>query len=378
MTEGRLIAFFQDLHRYPELANREERTAARVRAALEEAGIELLPCPLPTGVAAVIRGKAPGRVIGLRADMDALPIQEESGLPYASEVPGVMHACGHDFHTACMLGAALLIKEKENQLRGAVKIAFQPAEEISDGGLKMMRTGLLDDVEEFYAGHTYPGFPAGVLGIKPGPVMAAPDAFTLRFRGLGAHAGNPHQGIDPIPAAAAFVLSVQTLVSRRKDAFEPAVISVTHLDAGSTWNVIPGEALVEGTVRTLNEKLRQEIIRELDAMAEAVAAAYGCRVETAWMMGPPPVVNDAGLCDFARETALRLGLKVDRQDNTMGGEDFSEYLKRAPGVFVRVGTGGGYTNHHPRFAADPAALYPAARFFAELALARAGLPNKGE
>lgn len=373
MTEDQLTAFFQDLHRHPELGNEEVRTTARVRAALEEQGVEILDPGLKTGLIAVIRGKRPGRVIGLRADMDALPLQEETGLPYASQRQGVMHACGHDFHTACMLGAALLLKEKEETLRGTVKIVFQPAEEISDGGEKMMQSGLLDDVQEFYAAHTYPAFPAGTLGIKEGPVMAAPDAFTIRILGEGAHGGNPHQGVDPIPAAAALVLSAQTLISRRKDAFEPAVLSITHLNAGSTWNVVPPSALIEGTLRTLDEGLRQETVRRLNAMAEAIAAAHGCRADITWMMGPPPVVNDAALCAAARKIASSLGFHVDRQANTMGGEDFSEYLKKAPGVFIRVGTGGGYTNHHPRFTADPAALYPAARFFASLALERAAI-----
>lgn len=373
MTEKQLIAFFEDLHRHPELGNQEVRTTKKIREALQDRGIEILDPGLGTGLVAVIRGKRPGRVIGLRADMDALPIQEETQLPYASLEEGVMHACGHDFHTACMLGAALLLKEKEAKLQGTVKIAFQPAEEVSDGGQRMVQSGLLDDAEEFYACHTYPAFPPGTLGIREGPVMAAPDAFTIRILGEGAHGGNPHLGVDPIPAAAALVLSAQTLISRRKDAFEPAVLSITHLDAGSTWNVVPPSALIEGTLRTLDEALRQDTVRRLTAMADAVAAAHGCRAETTWMMGPPPVINNAALCAAAREIAVQMGFQVDRQANTMGGEDFSEYLKKAPGVFIRVGTGGGYTNHHPRFTADPAALYPAARFFASLALQRAAL-----
>ena len=239
------------------------------------------------------------------------------------------------------------------------------------GGARMVKTGLLDDCQEFYAGHAYPGFPAGVLGIKPGPVMAAPDAFTLRIRGRGAHAGNPHQGIDPIPAAAAFVQSAQTLMSRVKDAFDPAVLSITHLEAGSTWNVVPEEALIEGTLRTLNQALREQMHDRVPDMAALIAKAHGCQSEFSWTVGPDPVINDAALCREAARVAREMGLEAKPQDNTMGGEDFSEYLKICPGAFIRVGTGGGYTNHHPRFTADPAALWPAARFFAELALQRA-------
>ena len=371
LTEQALIAFFQDLHRHPELGLHEIRTTEKIVEALKNAGIEVYPSGMETGAIAVIHGAKPGRVIGLRADMDALPMQEETNLPYASCQPGVMHACGHDCHTACMLGAALLIKEREKELAGTVKIVFQPAEEISEGGHVVAHQPILQDVQEFYAAHTYPPFPAGTLGIKPGPVMAAPDAFTIRIKGKGAHAGNPHQGIDPIPAAAALVLSAQTLVSRVKDAFEPAVLSFAHIQAGNTWNIIPEEALLEGTLRTLNPDLRKTLIARLDAMAESIAAAYGCTAEAQWMNGPDPVVNDEGLCREAAKVAQSLGLTVKRQDNTMGGEDFTEYLKICPGAFIRVGTGGQYANHHPKFAVDPAALWPAAHFFAELALRRA-------
>ena len=371
MTEAALIAFFEDLHRHPELALQETRTCQKVREALSAAGIPLVDTALPTGVIAVISGEKPGRVIGLRADMDALPIQEETDLPYASCVPGVMHACGHDFHTAAMVGAALILQERRKELTGTVKVVFQPGEEVSEGGKVLARAEMLRDVQEFYAAHTYPGFPAGTLGIKPGPVMAAPDAFTCVIRGKAAHGGNPHQGVDPIPAAAALVLSLQTLISRRKDAFEPAVLSVTHVQAGNTWNVVPQEALLEGTLRTLNEDLRLEMRKGMEEMAHQIAASFGCKASIQWQIGPGPVINDEALCEKAAAIAREMGLQAARQDNTMGGEDFSEYLKICPGAFIRVGTGGGFTNHHPRFTADERALWPAARFFAELALRRA-------
>ena len=371
MTERELIAFFEDLHRHPELAFEEERTTALLRRALLDAGVAVYPSGLPTGLIAVIEGTGPGRVIGLRADMDALPVQEDTGLAYASQEPGKMHACGHDFHIACMLGAALEIKRREKELRGTVKIVFQPAEEVAKGGRTAARQAVLQDCREFYAVHTYPGFPAGTLGVKPGPVMAAPDAFTIHIHGKGAHGGNPHLGVDPIPAAAALALSAQTIVSRFKDAFQPAVLSITHIQAGSTWNVVPEEAMLEGTLRTLNQTLREDMTARLNAMTAAVAQAYGCTADIRWTTGPDPVVNDPALCEKAAEIACGLGFAVKRQDNTMGGEDFSEFLKICPGVFIRVGTGGGYTNHHPKFTADERALWPAAQFFAELALRRA-------
>lgn len=377
MEERELIAFFEDLHRHPELGFEETRTAGRVRQALEDAGVELLDTGLATGLIAVIRGGRPGRVIGLRCDMDALPIQEESGLPYASEEPGKMHACGHDFHTAAMLGAALLLKKRESELAGTVKIVFQPAEELGTGGAKaVVDTGLLGDVEEFYALHSYPYFEPGTLGIKEGPVMAAPDMFRVTLRGRGAHAAQPHHGIDPVPAAAALIQAFQTVVSRSADPFDPVVVTVAHVEAGSAWNVIPETAVMEGTVRSLDNSVRRMAKGRMERLAASVAEAYGCTAEFEYVDGPDPVVNDASLCAAARELALEMGFRVDRQEDTMGGEDFSEYLKGCPGVFVRVGTGGQVPSHHPRFTVDSAALRPAAEYFAALARARAEYKTK--
>ena len=303
--------------------------------------------------------------------MDALPVQEESGLDYASVVPGKMHACGHDFHTSVMLGAAILLKQREDELKGTVKVVFQPSEEINSGARAMLGTGLLDDAREFYGIHSYPWFPAGTLGIKEGPVMASPDRFLISLRGRGAHGGQPHKGIDPVPAAASIVLAAQSIVSRMVNPFTPAVVSITRLQAGTTWNVTPETAELEGTVRVFSAGERDFIRSALRRIAESTAAAYGCSSGFEYEEGPDAVINDAGLCAAARDVALDLGLKVDRQEDTMGGEDFSEYLKRCPGVFIRVGTGGFCSAHHPKFTADPAALWPAANYFAELAIRRA-------
>ena len=367
-----LIAFFEDLHRHPELAFEEVRTTAKVRRALTDAGIELLDTGLPTGLIAVIRGSRPGRVIGLRCDLDALPIQEETALPYASEEPGKMHACGHDFHTACMLGAALLLKERQKDLAGTVKIVFQPAEEAGTGGSRsVVATGLLNDVEEFYAIHSYPYFDVGTLGIKEGAVMAAPDRFSVTLYGKGAHAAQPHDAIDPVPALAALIEGFQTAVSRNADPFDPAVVTIAKVQAGTAWNVIPETAALEGTVRTLDNGVRAMIRRRLEALAASIAAAYGCTADFRYAEGPDPVINDASLCAVCRDLALRSGFQVDRQEDTMGGEDFSEYLKICPGVFVRVGTGGHIASHHPAFTVDSAALPAAAEYFAALARERA-------
>ena len=330
MNQEALIDIFRDLHAHPELGMEEYRTTARILEVLRAHDICTLDTGLKTGAIAVIGGRsAPsGRVIGLRCDMDALPIQEESGLEYASRVPGVMHACGHDLHTAVMLGAALLLKEQESSLPGTVKIVFQPSEENDRGG---------------------------------------------RIHGRGTHAAQPYKGIDPIPAAATLALACQNILTRSLDPFIPAVLSVTHVEAGNTWNVVPEEALLEGTVRTLHAEARELIRSSLARMAESTAQTYGCTSEFFWTEGSPAVINDAGLCAYARELALGMGFRVDRQENTMGGEDFSQYLRHAPGVFIRVGTGGSYPSHHPRFTVDPSAIFPAAQFFARLAALRLGV-----
>ena len=380
MTERELVAFFKDLHQHPELGYEEFRTAEKVREQLSAAGIPMLDTGLPTGIIAVIQGDHPGKTIGLRCDMDALPITEQTGLPYASCENGKMHACGHDFHTSCMLGAALMLWEARQELHGTVKVVFQPAEElgVGTGAPLLVKTGLLDDVQEFYAIHTYPQFEAGTLGVKAGPMMAAPDRFSITLHGKGAHAGQPDKGIDPVPALAALILNLQPIVSRRVNPFDNAVITVAHIEAGNTYNVIPEAAFLEGTVRTLNPDTRAMIMSRLRAVAEGTAAAYDCTLDYRYDQGPDAVINDAGLCETAAALGREMGFAVRRQEDTMGGEDFSDFLKICPGVFIRVGTGGGYPGHHPKFNADPAALWPAARYFAMLARKRAEIDIQKE
>lgn len=368
--ENELLSLFKWLHQHPEIGCEEVNTTKRIRETLASEGVEILESPLETGLIARVTGAKPGRVIGLRCDIDALPIQEESGLEYASVNPGKMHACGHDFHTAVMLGAAILLKRQEAELAGTVKIVFQPSEENANGAQIAVDSGLLDDVEEFYGIHSYPWFETGTLGVKDGPVMAAPDRFEITIHGKGTHAAEPNKGRDPIPAAATIALAAQSVVSRSIDPFSSAVVSIAHIEAGNTWNIIPETALLEGTVRTLNQGVREHIRRELARIAESVASTYGCTADFRWHNGPAAVINDDALCNVVRELALKEGYRVDRQEDTMGGEDFSEYLRLCPGVFIRVGTGGSYPSHHPKFTVDPNALWPAAIFFAKLAAER--------
>ncbi len=366
MDEQTLIEEFKWFHRHPEIGYREHETTARLKGIFQRNGVKLLETGLETGMIAVI-GTGAGPVVGLRCDIDALPIQENSGLPYSSENDGFMHACGHDFHTACMLGAVLLLKERENKLPGTVKVIFQPAEENGNGARYIAASGLLNDISIFYAGHTYPWLEPGTLGIRPGPVMAAADRFVIHLTGKGAHAAHPELSVDVIPAAAAFIQSLQTIVSRAVNPFDTAVVSVTRVCAGNTWNIIPEEAVLEGTVRVLEPSVRSEIMAHLERITYGTASTYGCKASCDYRYGPDPVVNDESACERATALAHSLGFSVVHQSQAMGSEDFSEYLTVAPGAFIRVGTGGGVDAHTPQFTVNPSALYPAAKYFAALA-----------
>lgn len=367
--EQLLLETFYDLHAHPETAFEEVRTTAQLRTVLEAHGVTVLDTGLQTGLIAEIRGAYPGRTVGLRADIDALPVQEESGLAYASQETGKMHACGHDFHACAVLGAALMLQERRAELRGTVKIIFQPAEEVDGGGRIVARLPQLNDCDCFLAGHTYPAFEAGVIGVKEGAVMAAIDRFKLIIHGRGTHAAHPHAGIDPVVIQAALVQSLQTIVSRTVSPFSHSLVSVTRVSAGNTWNVIPETALLEGTVRTLDPEDRRRVEEQFRQIVSGIAAAYGATIDVEWTHGSPAVVNDPKLCALARTVAEKRGLIVQEQEDTLGGEDFSQYLLNKPGVFVRIGTGGTHPAHHPAFTVDPAALCPAACYFADLASA---------
>lgn len=368
MSKEELITYFQWFHSHPELGNEEFETTKKIREILEREGVEILKTGLETGLVARIEGKEKGPVIGLRCDIDALPIQEESGLSYASVNEGRMHACGHDFHTVVMLGTAIWLHQERERFSGTVKVIFQPAEEVTEGAEKVLKTGVLDDVSCYFAIHSYPQFENGSVGIKEGAVMAAVDRFAVRITGSGAHAAQPQKGIDPLVVQAAVILNAQTIVSRNLNPFSRAVLSFTHVEGGTTWNIIPEEVFLEGTVRTLDEEDRILVKTRFAAMVQATAQAYGAGVKIDWKEGPPAVVNDTKLCRLAREEAAEQGLEVRVQEDTMGGEDFSLYLKEKKGIFIRIGTGGCYPGHHAKFTADPEAIYPAVGYMAGLAI----------
>ena len=358
---------FYWFHRHPELSYEEVETTKRLREDLAAVGIEVLDLPLKTGlVAKVGTGEAP--FIALRCDIDGLPIQEESGLAYASEHAGRMHACGHDFHISAVLGSAYLLKAKERELRGTVYLIFQPAEEAPGGARKVMETGVLKDVQAIFGLHTSPLYDVGTLGIRSGAVTASVDKFTVTFHGKGTHAAHPERGIDPIVMAASFVTAAQSIVSRNIDPAHPGLVSITHIESGNTWNVIPESSWLEGTVRCLTAEDRKLIKKRIYELAEGQAASFGGHAELTWYAGPPATDNTPDWTDFAIEVAKEAGLNVVPAPVNLAGEDFAYYQEEIPGVFVLVGTGKSPANHNPKFHVDPAALGPAVRYMARLAV----------
>lgn len=364
--EQKLTSFFEELHMHPELSYEEYETTERIKRELAAAGIEILQIPLKTGVTAIVRGAKPGKTYGLRCDIDALPIEEETDLPYKSKTPGKMHACGHDFHTAAVFGAALLLQERKEELQGTVKILFQPAEESSHGAETVLETGVLSDVTAIFGLHTAAYLPVGTLGIRAGSVMAAVDRFELNITGTGCHGGHPDEGVDTILVAASVIQAFQSIVGRNLNPFHTGVVSVTRINGGNTWNVIPDKVELEGTVRSMEKDDRIFIERRMREIAEHTAAAYGANAELLWYPGPPATVNEKAWSAFAQKVAEESGFEVVPQRNSTGGEDFAFYLEKIPGCFINVGTGVGYPNHHPKFYADEAALTPAAEYLEKL------------
>jgi amidohydrolase len=361
-----LLPHFQWFHRHPELGNAEFETTARIRAILIEAGAEILDTGLATGLVAQVRGKQDDPVIALRADIDALPIIEETDLPYKSEAPACMHACGHDFHLTALLGAALLLKERQETLAGTVKLIFQPAEESGAGAKAVLASGALDDVKEIYGLHVDPESASGAIAVSPGPLTAAVGGFRMLVHGKGGHASAPHECVDPVIAAAQLVNAAQTIVSRTIDPFDKAVVSVTHVQAGNTWNVIPPEALLEGTIRTLGTEQFKLVALRLGEIAEGVARATGAKIDYFWELGAPATNNDPILTEFVIKTAGDLGLPVTPAKQSMGGEDFALYQERIRGVFWNIGVGSPQAVHHPGFIANPESLHTASELLAAL------------
>lgn len=365
----RLINMRRDLHEHPELSFEEFETTKKIRRWLEEENIEILDVPqLETGVIAEIKGHADGPVIAVRADIDALPIHEQTNLPFASKTDGTMHACGHDFHTASIIGTAILLNKRKDELKGTVRFIFQPAEEIAVGARKVIEAGVLDGVSAIFGMHNKPDLPVGTIGLKEGPLMASVDRFELVIKGKGGHAGIPNNSIDPIAAAGQIVSGLQSVVSRNISSLQNAVVSITRIQGGSSWNVIPDQAEMEGTVRTFQKEAREAVPEHMKRIAEGIAAGYGAQAEFRWFPYLPSVMNDDQFLNAASEAAARLGYQTVPAEQSPGGEDFALYQEKIPGFFVWMGTNGTEEWHHPAFTLDEEALQVAARYFAELAV----------
>ncbi len=346
----------RDLHMHPELMYDVQRTAGTVADKLKAFGCDEVVTGLGrTGVVGVIRGRksSGGKTIGLRADMDALPIEEANDLPYKSTVPGKMHACGHDGHTAMLLGAARYLADTRNFVGTAVVI-FQPAEEGGAGAKAMLDDGMLErfGIGEFYGMHNYPGMPVGSFGIRSGPVMAAADALTIDIEGVGAHAARPHLGIDTVLVGAQIINAIQSVVSRNVDPLKSAVVSICMFRAGNTDNVIPQTVQLRGTARSLAADVRDLLEKRLHTVVESTAAAYGATAKLTYRRGYPVLVNHEQQTEFAASVAGQIAgqEKVDRSlPPMMGAEDFSFMLNARPGAFIWVGNGNSAGLHHPSY-----------------------------
>jgi hippurate hydrolase len=354
---GEIAGWRRHLHANPELLYDVHGTAATVAEKLTAFGCDEVVSGIGrTGVVAVIKGNRPGgirKAIGLRADMDALPIEEASDLPYKSATPGKMHACGHDGHTAMLLGAAKYLAETRNFAGSAVMI-FQPAEEGGAGGQAMVKDGLMERfaIEEVYGMHNAPGLPIGEFAIRSGPIMASTDNITVEIEGVGAHAAQPHLGIDPIVVGAQIVTALQTIVSRNVDPLEAAVVSICTFRAGNADNVIPHTALLRGTARSLKPQVRELLARRIADVIEGTARLYGAKVNFNWRPGYPVLSNHERETAFAAAVAGEVagaGRVETNMAPIMGGEDFSYMLEQRPGAFIFVGNGESYGLHHPRY-----------------------------
>jgi amidohydrolase len=370
--QSRLLGHFERFHRRPELGFCETETTAHIRSALEEAGIEILDSGLKTGLIAIIRGKkspANAKTIALRADIDALPLNEETDLQYKSEIPGAMHACGHDFHTSALLGAAFLLKERENDLCGTAKLIFQPAEEVTGGAKAVINTGFLDDVAEIYGLHVGPDPDAvnGTVAISAGATFASAVVFSIEVKGRGGHAAMPHMCKDPVPALAQLINSAQSIVSRSTNPLDRVVVSFTHIEAGSTWNIIPSSAKAEGTIRALGSENAEIAVKRLSQICEGIAIASETKISLDSHMDTLSTNNNAALCESVKTTALTLGMPVEVFVPTMASEDFALYQQKIPGVFLGFAVKSPAPLHNPRFAADPSALSQAATLLAAIA-----------
>ena len=369
----RVVSLRRELHRHPELSGEEEWTAQRVAGELDEIGVEYRAGVGGHGIVATIPGISRGPAIGLRADTDALPIIERTELPFASEIEGVMHACGHDGHTAMLVGAAAVLASEEPPPL-PVRLLWQPAEERGSGARAMIADGALEGIGAIFAGHVDRHHDVGTLVVTDGPVNAAADRFVVRFSGRGGHGARPHEALDAVVVGSLFVTALQTIVSREVDPAHPSVVSVGKFQAGAAGNVIAGAAVLEGTIRSQETAVRDHLCEAVERIARAVAQLHHANVDVSISRGIPPVVNLPAPTAIAREAAVRVvgGDRVETlRTVNMGSEDFGVYLETVPGCYIRYGgripEREGYPAHSARFDFDEGALETGMSWLVEVA-----------
>lgn len=370
-----IIELRRDFHQYPELSFEEKRTSKIVADYLRKCGLEVKENVNGYGVVADLKGSSCGPMIAFRADMDALPIQEETDLPFASIVPGVMHACGHDGHTAILLGAAKTLSLQKDKLKGNIRFIFQPAEEVNPGGaIGMIEEGVLDGVEKIFGLHLWSELPSGTFRTCYGPMMAATDRFRIEIKGKGGHGGMPHKTIDSIVVASHLVMSAQQIISRGIDPLESAVVTFGELKSGTAFNIIANEAVLEGTTRSFTPRVRKILQNKLEELISGLEKIYGATIKLDFQYGYPAVENHKEEVEMILEVAREVfgSEHTDIMKPNMVGEDFSYYLKEIPGAFCFVGAKEPnkpmYPHHHPRFQIDESILPKAAQWFCQLAL----------
>ncbi|CUH62747.1 putative hydrolase YxeP [Thalassovita gelatinovora] len=376
-----MTAWRRHLHQHPELKFDCYETAAFVESKLKEFGVDEIHSGIAkTGIVALIRGQGGDRTIGLRADMDALPIEEETGADYASVTSGVMHACGHDGHTTMLLGAAKYLSETRN-FEGTVALIFQPAEEDGGGGGVMVEEGIMDrfGIEEVYALHNAPGFAEGGFYTTPGPLMAAVDTFHINIKGIGGHGAMPHEARDPVIAAVGIVQAIQSISSRNHYALDDLVISVTQIHTGSAENIIPETAYINGTVRSFDKDVQAMVMRRMQEIVDGMGPAYGVEASLNYEVWYPPTINDPAKTAFAADIARQIAGDnnvIDDASREMGAEDFSYMLQARPGAYLFLGGGDGAALHQPKFDFNDAIAPIGASFFARLI--ETALPTNNE
>ena len=371
--QNEIVGWRRDFHAHPELRFTEYRTAALVESRLQEFGCDEVVSKIgQTGVVGVIHGRqnTKGNVIGFRADMDALPLQEMTDLPHASTNTGLMHACGHDGHTAMLLGAAKYLADTRN-FDGTVVLIFQPAEEGGGGARAMIEDGLMDrwNIQEVYGMHNWPGIPVGQFAVREGPQMAAADSFEIRVQGRGGHAAMPHRTVDTTLIASHIVVAAQSIASRNIDPLNTVVVSICGIRSDSnTYNVIPDQITLRGTARYLDPAVQKQIIRRLTSLAEDTASAFGAKADVIYTPGVPPTINSPEAAKRAADVAHSVSGEVIRDhDPVMPGEDFADMLAQRPGAYLFIGNGNSADLHNPAYEFNDEAIPAGCSWFAEMA-----------